>query len=106
MYIKWTVRTISGQRGNWSSDQTVPGMKSHCASLLQSFQVDGTTHKRVLAALGFFTTRDGVMTGAAADTFWNHALDVIDDLHLGTSDHQKLKAKIGEVLRQHAEDEA
>ena len=106
MYIKWTVRAISGQRGNWSSDQTVPGMKSHGCTLLESYWVDGTTRKRNLAALGYFTTVDDRMTGDAADTFWNHALDIIDALHLNTDDQQKLEAKIGEVLRKHAEDEA
>ncbi len=83
MNVQWETTTVSGQRGNWCSDQTRKGLENHRARLVESYKVDGKVRKLNVCSFGHFQTTNGLFTEAAADAYWEHAMNVlgrIDDL--------------------------
>ena len=98
MFISWRSRSVTGQRGNWSCDQSKPGLESHCAALLRSYREGGKVRKETVARLGYFTTTDGILTVKDADDFWRRAVITLDRLDISGSDRAKAEQQLADRI--------
>ncbi len=98
MYVQWRHSTISGSRGKWACDTSMPGMESHRASLLRSYRDGGTVRKETVAKLGFFTTKHGVLTEKSAGEFWRRAMIALDRLDINEQDREKAESELSAVV--------
>jgi hypothetical protein len=101
MYVQWRTKPVTGQRGNWSYDGGTPGMESHSATLLRSYRDNGVVRKEIIAALGFFTTRSGVLAGRDADNFRRKAVGLIERLEISDHDMEKAVSQLSTMLEQY-----
>ena len=103
MFVQMRHRTITGQRGHWAHDTTKPGLESHRAELLRSYRENGSVRKETVARLGYFTTRDGVLTEKAADEFWRKAMATLARAQVSEADQTKAAEQLATVVRQYVD---
>ena len=100
MYVRWRHQQITGVGGNWKDLQHRDGMESHTASLLRSRRDGDKVRQSVVAGLGYFKTRHGVLTERDADSFWQRAMIALDRLDINEQDREKAESDLSAVLEQ------
>jgi hypothetical protein len=91
MYVRWKVRKLSkrGARG--------PAPRAFYAVLAECKRIDGQPRQKVIKYLGHIHEND-IPEAESCATFWNQALDKLEELDLPKETMAKIETKMGNVV--------